>query len=196
MVETITPAVHGGRRAGYWLSVGAHLLGATAAASTVGLLAGGVGALLGAPWGAAGSAAVAAAGVLYALHALVGLPVPRPQRPRQVPDWWRTFYSPVTSSCLYGVGLGIGFLTFLSFGTFAVVALVAVAGGDPVAGAVVCGPFGAARGLSVLLGCGCTEAERSAAVADRIQAVGLGRAPGAVNGAVMVALAALAVAAL
>jgi hypothetical protein len=193
MVETITPAVHGGRRPAYWLSVGAHLLGATAAASVVGLLLGAVGALLGAPWGAAGSGAVAGAGVLYALHALVGLPVPRPQRRRQVPDWWRTFFSPVTSSCLYGVGLGIGFLTFLSYGTFAVVALVALAAGNPLVGAALCAPFGAARGLSVLLGSACVEAEDGADIADRIQALGMGRAPGAVNGAVLVAVAALAV---
>jgi hypothetical protein len=75
-----------------------------------------------------------------------------PERRAQVPDWWRTFYSPPTSAFLYGLGLGPGFLTHMGHGTFAAVAAVALASGDALLGAAVCGPFGLVRGLSVVVG--------------------------------------------
>jgi hypothetical protein len=188
MVETITPAVHGGRKASYWLSVVAHILGAAIAAAALGLGLGGVGRLLGAPWGMWGLVGIAAIGAAYALGA-AGAPVPVLQRKRQVPAWWRTFFSPVTSSFLYGVGLGPGFLTFLSFGTLTVVAAVALASGEPLLGAAVCAPFGAARGAAVLAGIGARDAERGALVVDRIQAVGATLAPRAANAVALVAVA-------
>src|SRR5918999_248563 len=123
MVETITPAVHGGRKARYLWSVGAHVLGAAITAGALGL------------------------------------------------------------------GLGAGFVTFLSFGTLTVVAVVALASGDPLLGAAMCTPFGVARGLAVLVGSGCRDAERASAMVDRIQAGGVGRGPGAVNAAALVAVA-------
>jgi hypothetical protein len=195
MVETITPAVHGGRKASYWLSVAAHILGAAIAAAALGLGLGAVGDLLGAPWGEWGLLGIAAIGGAYALGA-AGAPMPVLQQRRQVPDWWRTFFSPVTSSFLYGVGLGAGFLTFLSFGTLVVVAVVALATGEPLLGAVVCAPFGAARGSAVLAGMGARDAERGALVVDRIQAVGATLAPRAVNAVALVAVAGGALAAL
>ena len=188
MVETITPAVHGGRKARYLWSVGAHVLGAALTAGALGLGLGAGGHLLGAPWGSQGLLGIAAIGGAYAMGA-AGAPVPVLQRRRQVPDWWRTFFSPVTSSFLYGLGLGAGFLTFLSFGTLTVVAVVALASGDPLLGAAMCTPFGVARGLAVLVGSGCRDAERASAMVDRIQAVGLSRGPGAVNAAALVAVA-------
>jgi hypothetical protein len=195
MVETITPAVHGGRKAGYWLSLGAHILGAAIAAGALGLGLGAGGRVLGAPWGMWGLLGIATIGVAYALGA-AGAPVPVFHRRRQVPDWWRTFFSPVTSSFLYGVGLGAGFLTFLSFGTLTVVAVVALASGDPLLGAMVCAPFGVSRGLAVLVGSGCRDAERASVMVDRIQAVGATLGPRAVNAVALVAVAGGALAAL
>jgi hypothetical protein len=188
MVETITPAVHGGRKTRYLWSVGAHVLGAAIAAGALGLGLGAGGYLLGAPWGSRGLLGIAAIGGAYAMGA-AGAPVPVLQRRRQVPDWWRTFFSPVTSSLLYGLGLGAGFFTFLSFGTLTVVAAVALASGDPLLGAAMCTPFGVARGLAVLVGSGCRDAEQASAIVDRIQAVGVSRGPGAVNAAALVAVA-------
>jgi hypothetical protein len=195
MVETINPAVHGGRKASYWLSVVAHILGAAIAAAALGLGLGGVGRLLGAPWEMWGLLGIAAIGGAYALGA-AGAPVPVPHRRRQVPDWWRTFFSPVTSSFFYGVGLGAGFLTFLSFGTLTVVAAVALASGEPLLGAAVCAPFGAARGAAVLAGIGARDAERGALIVDRILAVRATLAPRAANAVALVAVVGGAVAAL
>ncbi len=149
MVETITPAVHGGRRSLFWRDVALHTLGATLSAGLFGAVLGLLGKLLGAPWGDAGLVALAVIAGVYLLREAFGLPVPLFDRKRQVPEWWRTFYSPPTAAFLYGVGLGIGFMTFLSYGTFPVAATAALASGDPFVGAVICGMFGAARGLSI-----------------------------------------------
>jgi hypothetical protein len=152
MVETITPVVHEGNRRRYLTSVALHTLGATLAAGAFGALLGALGELLSAPWGSGGAVAVLAVAGLYLLREVFSLPIPIPDRHRQVPEWWRRFYSPPTAAFLYGLGLGIGFLTFLTFGTFVAVAAGALVSGDPLLGAAVCAPFGLARGLSVLFG--------------------------------------------
>lgn len=152
MVTTITPVVHGRRRSRYALSVLLHALGAALSAGALGALLGAAGVALGAPWGIAGAAGLAAVALLYAAREWLGAPIPLPERRAQVPAWWRTFYSPPVTAFLYGVGLGPGFLTHMGHGTFAAVALVALASGDPLGGAAMCAPFGLVRGLSVLAG--------------------------------------------
>jgi hypothetical protein len=185
MVETITPAVHGGRRKRYWVSVAIHTLGAAGSAALLGALLGGAGALVGAPWGYAGPLAVAIVASAYALRELAGVPIPVPDRHRQVPDWWRTFFSPHISALLYGLGLGLGFLTFLSFGTFVVVALAALVSGDPLVGVMICAPFGAARAAAVIVTRHAVNADEAAKVVDRLQHAGRGRGPAIVNGVML-----------
>lgn len=185
MVETITPAVHGGRTRRYWASVALHAVGATLSAAAIGLLLGGAGALLGAPWGAAGLVALATVAGLYAAREALGLKIPLPNLHRQVPQWWRTFFDPPVASLLYGLGLGVGFLTYLSFGTYVAVAAGAVLSGDPLVGAALCAPFGLARGLSVSASALWSEVVEGL---DRLAQTG---APRAVNaGALMVAIVA------
>jgi hypothetical protein len=188
MVTTIDPVVHGGRNRSYALAVALHVFGATVAAAALGALLGGVGALIGGPWGPAGPIAIAAVAALYALREGGGVPVPIPDRHRQVPEWWRTFYSAPVSSLLYGLGLGVGFLTFLTYGTFVAVAAGAVASGSPVLGALVCAPFGLARGLSILL----AGRRGGASTLDRLEALSTTRGPRLVNAAALVAVAACA----
>jgi hypothetical protein len=194
MVETIVPVVHGGRRRRYWQAVALHALGAVVAAAALGALLGALGALLSAPWGTAGLIALAAVAALYALREAVGLPVPVPDRHRQVPDWWRTFFSPRVASLLYGVGLGVGFLTFLTFGTFVAVATAAVVSGDPLLGAALCAPFGIARALSVTIAARTESTEAAAALVDRLEEVAVTPVPRAANAAVLLAVAASAAA--
>ena len=189
MAETIAPVVHGGRRGRYWTAVALHTLGATAAAGAVGLVLAAAGAGLGAPWGAAGLGALALAAALYALRESVGLPVPVPDRHRQVPDWWRTFFAPRTAALLYGFGLGVGFLTFLTYGTFVVVAFAAFLSGDPALGFALCAPFGLARGLSVMASAHTTSGEQAAAVVDALERTAMGALPKAANAAALGGLA-------
>lgn len=151
MVETIAPVVHGERKTSYYTAVALHTLGASLSAAALGFALATAGAALGAPWGSGGPIVIAAIAITYALRETARLPVPLPDLDRQVPDWWRTFFSPNTTAFLYGTGLGVGFLTYLSFGTLVPVAAAAVATGEPLMGALLIVPFGAARGLSVLI---------------------------------------------
>jgi hypothetical protein len=148
MVETITPVVHGGRTRRWALALALHVAGAGVAAAAFGAVLGAAGMALGAPWGAAGFVAIGALGALYLTREAFGVRVPVPQLRRQVPDWWRTFFGFETAALLYGMGLGIGFLTFLRHGTFVVVGAAAIATGRPLLGALLVAPFGVARGLS------------------------------------------------
>src|SRR5262245_41238510 len=150
MAETITPVVHGGSRRAWALSLAIHVFGAVVAAAALGAALAGGGALLGAPRGRNGAVAVAAVAGAYVV-AEFGIGVPVPQLRRQVPDWWRTFFPPRVAAFLYGIGLGPGFLTYLTHGTLVVVAFVAAATGSPLLGALLVAPFGLARGLSVIV---------------------------------------------
>ena len=167
MVQTITPVVHGGR--GRWFgALGLHVAGATLAAAFFGALLAGVGALLGAPWGRAGWIAVALVAFVYALGELPRAEVVVPALRRQVPDWWRTYFSPLVTAFLYGAGLGVGFLTFLTHGTLLVVSAAAIVIGDVWWGALVVGVFGFARGMSAIMARGVEDDDAGSRLVDRL----------------------------
>jgi hypothetical protein len=151
MVETINPVVHGERRGGWAVDVCLHVAGATLVAGAFGAALAAAGRLLGAPWGMGGPVIVGALALAYAGAEAAGLRLPVPQARRQVPDWWRTFFSRPVFSFLYGVGLGVGFLTYLTRGTLVAVASFAFASGRPGIGLLVMAPFGLARSGVVLL---------------------------------------------
>lgn len=189
MVETITPAVHGGRRRSYAASVALHVAGAGFGASALGFVLGAFGHLLGAPWGALGAGLIALLASLYALREARVISIPVLSLRRQVPEWWRTFFSPQTSALLYGVTLGVGFGTFLSHGTLVVVAVAAALSGDPITGAMVCAPFGVVRALSAVA----AGARDARAAVDRLDELATTPVARVVN---LTALTALATAAL
>ena len=192
MVETINPVVHGERRTTYrWVLV-LHIAGAATAAAALGGLLGLVGSLAGAPWGTLGGLVLAAIAALYALREAAGAPIPLPGRRGQVPSWWRSFFSPPVTGLLYGLALGAGLLTYLGFGTFVAVAAAAALSGDPLAGALICAPFGLGRGLSVAWANRGRVRDPGVTLA-RLEAVALGRSPRILNS---VALAGVATAAL
>jgi hypothetical protein len=194
MVETITPVVHGGRRGRWGIAVGAHILGAALGAAALGGALGLAGRALGAPWGAPGLWLVAGVAAVYAGRELLGIPVPLPDRKRQVPEWWRTFFGPISAPFLYGLGLGVGFLTYLRHGTLVAVAALAVISGDPRLAALILVPFGLARGLTVLLAAPGVSAEGVGSVMARLDALALSEVPRRVNGIALVALGSVAAA--
>ena len=187
MVETITPVVHG-RRSRYYLSIALHTLAATLTAAATGLVLGAVGSLAGAPWGRVTIATIVGVAVLYALRESLRLPIPLPNARRQVPEWWRTYFSPPVAATLYGAGLGIAFVTFLSYGTFVAVAVGALASGDPLFGAALCAPFGLARALAVAASS--ARPGEPAATVDSLAALGGTNLPRAVNASALALVAA------
>ena len=189
MVETIAPVVYG-RRRDYRIAVALHAGAALVTSAGFGAALGLVGLLLGAPWGPGGLVLVAALGVLYGLRELARLPVPLFDRKRQVPDWWRTFYSPRVAAALYGAGLGIGFLTFLRHGTFVVVSGLALVTGDPLIGALITAPFGLTRGLSALASARAADQDAAGLVVARLELLGETRRVATINGVACLTLAA------
>ena len=101
MVETITPVVYEGRTR-WTVALGLHVLGATTTAALFGGGRGCAGGLLEAPWGRAGWLALAAVATLYAVGELPRVSTAVPQLRRQVPDWWRGFFSWPVAAALYG----------------------------------------------------------------------------------------------
>jgi hypothetical protein len=164
MVETITPVVHGGR--GRWVAL--HVVGATLTAGLLGAVLGAGGLLLGAPFGRAGLVGLGAVALVYAAGVLAIVEVPVPQLRRQVPSWWRTFFSPRVTAFLYGAGLGVGFLTYLSTGALVVVAVAALVSGEPWLGAILLAPFGLARGLSAIVAANVRSADDGVRLVDRL----------------------------
>jgi hypothetical protein len=187
MVETISPVVHGGRTRAYWGSLISHVLAATVTAAAFGALLGALGGLVGAA-GDIGVIVLVTVSVAYFARESLGLPIPIPQRRRQVPEWWRTFYSRPVAALLYGVGLGVGFFTFLTYGTFVAVAVGAVISGDPLTGAIVIGPFGMARALA-LVATGRTEAQRARRVFDGLESLSSSRGPRLINATALLLVA-------
>lgn len=187
MVETITPVVHGGR--GRWGgALLLHTLGAGVAATLFGSALGWSGLLLGAPFGRTGLLAIVAVAVAFAIGSVSRVRVPIPHLRRQVPDWWRTFYSWPVAAFLYGAGLGVGFFTFLAHGTLVAVAAAAALSGNPVVGALVFAPFGLARGLSASVAIGVRTPERGRDLVNRLAGSSDG-VRGAANGGVLLGVA-------
>ncbi len=192
MVETITPVVYGGRTR-WAIALALHVAGATVTAALFGAALGVAGALLEAPWGRAGALVVAITAIVYAVGELPRVTASVPQLRRQVPDWWREFFSWPIAATLYGAGLGIGFFTYVSHGTLVVVALAALASGDPAVGALIVAPFGLVRGLSAARSAGVHTQQESQRLVDRLAGSPEGRRNLA-NGGVLVVVAMVSVA--
>lgn len=175
------------------MAVVAHTVGAALSAGAFGAALGLAGLALGAPWDIGGLVAVAVVAALYAARELLGLPVPVPERRRQVPEAWRWRLGPNSASFLYGLGLGIGFLTHVRHGTLVAVSVAAAATGDPLVGAAILAPFGLARGLSLLVLARARNAGAFHRVTERLDRWAASRWPRHVNGAVLLLMATAAV---
>ena len=142
MVETFTPAVCGSRRR-QRLAVGA-----VAASALVGAALGAVGALLGTQL----AFLVAALALLAAAREAGIVRLPLPQLRRQVPERWRSELPLPVWSVGYGIGLGLGFVTFQPVATFWVACAAAVALGKPLAAVGVQGRIAGAPSGDELAG--------------------------------------------
>jgi hypothetical protein len=152
MADAFSPVVHGGRNQSFWRALGAHVIGAGIAAASLGVVLGSIGSVFELDWSSPSLVVVAALAAIYAAGELAGFHLPIPHRKAQVPEWWRSYFTPTTTAFLYGAGLGVGFATHVRSALLPVVAGLALLSGSPLLGAVVLAPFGIARATSVLVG--------------------------------------------
>ena len=122
-----------------WLrSVTAYTLAGALASGLVGVSAGWLGSLLPAGEMMRGALVVAAlVGGLVALRESVARTWPMPQIRRQTPETLRVRYSAPVAAALWGFDLGLVFSTWLTFAGPWFVLAVALALGDPLAGAAL-----------------------------------------------------------
>ncbi len=155
MLSTITPFGERSRGHRYVVTASWFVVGSVVGGLTLGGLAAGLAAAVAATGVSADSAWLAgavalAAGVTTAIDAdLFGelIPIWR----RQVNDQWLAQYRSWVYGAGFGWQIGVGVATYImTAGVFLVVILAAVTG-NPVAAAALCGLFGLARGLAVLV---------------------------------------------
>jgi hypothetical protein len=148
MIETITPAVCGGRRR-HRLAVALFTVSAVVAAAFVGLVLGFAGSLVGGTTALVVAAAVLAG--LAALRELGILRVPLPQARRQVPERWHAELPLPLWAIGYGGGLGLGAFTFQPVATYWVACAAALALAEPLPAAALFALYGAGRALMIVL---------------------------------------------
>ena len=172
MLSSIHPLGERARSNRWSVTVGAHVVGALAGGAALGALAGSVGWVLHhIGLGMTAIAALAAAAALLALavdgHVLnVRIPGPR----RQVHEVWLTAYRGWVYGAGFGAQLGVGIATIITTAAVWLVVVLALLAGSPLAGALVAGAFGLARGTTLLAGAGITDAERLRSFHRRLQA--------------------------
>jgi cytochrome c biogenesis protein CcdA len=147
MVETLTPAVCGGRSR-RTLAILAFAAGALLASAGLGALLGLAGRSIG---GTVALVIVAALAVVVAAREAGLVRFPVPQVRRQVPERWRRSLPLPLWSFGYGAGLGVGLLTHQPVATLWIAVAGAVALGSPVAGAACLAVFGLGRAVMVVL---------------------------------------------
>jgi hypothetical protein len=155
MLSTITPFAERSRGHRYAVTASWFVAGSVLGGLTLGGLAAGLAAALAATGVSAGSAWLAgavalAAAVTAAIDADVFGPV-IPIWRRQVNDQWLARYR----SWVYGVGfgwqIGVGVATYIMTAAVFLLVLMAAVSLSPVDAVALCGLFGLARGLAVLL---------------------------------------------
>lgn len=176
MLSTITPFSERARGHRYpataaWFvlggAVGGLTLGAIAALFALGVSAAGLGGHPGVVAVLAAVTALVTAGVDAGVFGEV-LPVIR----RQVDDGWLGRYRPWVYAGGFGWQVGVGFATYLM--TAAVLLVVVIGGltGSPAQALAICGTFGLARGLTVLLTAAAPDPARLRVLHARLERIG------------------------
>lgn len=153
MVGTITPLVKAARAT--WLTVMLlFAVGSTGAAVAAGGFLGWIGFLVRHPLEPSGFERLRPfllLGILMlaVIHQLGWLTVPLPERRRSISQRWWLFGDRYLVALLYGVTLGLGFVTHIRFATYWVAVAWILLFGTPATGAMVLGAHGLARSVAV-----------------------------------------------
>ncbi len=176
MLSTITPFAERSRGHRYAITAAWFVAGSVLGGLTLGAVAAGLGAAVAATGVSANSAWLAgtvalAAGVTAAVDADVFgkvIPIWR----RQVDDQWLARYR----SWVYGIGfgwqIGVGVATYIMTAAVFLLVLIAATSASPGDALALCGLFGLARGLAVLLTAKADTPARLRALHQRFDAAG------------------------
>ena len=127
-ISLLRPVGRGARAvAGFLPTFAAHGAGYALGALILGTLLGAIGAIAGfAGFGPAGLVALALVGLIYGAHQLDFLRVPYPQRRAQVPHDARARFSKPVVGGLYGLALGLDYMTYVQTPLLYLITLAAV----------------------------------------------------------------------
>lgn len=148
MAGFLPPLVRGSSRAGLaW--IGAYVAAAAAGGASVGAASGFLGQLCRPFAGASFGPCFLVIAGLAVVWELGWLRRFLPERKRQVPVAWMANHGVCQAILLYGLSMGSGLVTYVSFGAFYVLLAWAFESG-PVAGSLVMGFYGAAQTFPVV----------------------------------------------
>lgn len=88
---------------------------------------------------------------VLALHEFYWLRLPIPQLHRQTSKWWRTRFGAVGAAWLWGLDLGSGLTTIVTFSGYWILVLAALSSGEAWYGGLILGMFGVSRAIVVFL---------------------------------------------
>jgi hypothetical protein len=162
MLSSIHPLGERGRSNRWGITVTAHVIGAAAGGALVGFVLGGVGWVL----DGVGLAPTLRAAVLVPLAVAAafidarGWPRWLPRTRRQVDEGWLHAFRGWVYGLGFGFQLGMGVSTVITAATVYVIGALIVVVGSPLAGVLIGGAFGSARGLIILAGRSIQSPER------------------------------------
>jgi sulfite exporter TauE/SafE len=156
MLASISPLVERAPGTRWWRLAGSYLVGSVVGGSALGAALGAVGEALQLRHSWVALAAVTAA--LAVLAALADLAGRVPSGRRQVDETWLSTYRDWVIGTGFGVQLGVGAVTIVTSASTYLTWWFEAASGSAVAGAVIGGCFGLARGLPLLSMAGVRDA--------------------------------------
>lgn len=179
MLSSIHPLGEAGRGQRWWLTLTAHVLGASAAGGLAGAVLGALGAVLRLV-GVPSVVFAVVVGVSASLALAVdwsGWPAWLWRPTRQVNEEWLVRYRGWVYGGGYGVQLGVGVFTIVTAATVYVTGVVVIGVASPVWGAVIGGCFGLVRAGVTATGRSITDAGRLVSFHQSLHArAGWGRA--------------------
>lgn len=128
-----------------------YTIAAVISSSFTGFIAGILGKITGMSSLSKGVLIVGIVSVLYGLNELGAIKLPMPQRKWQVPVSWiiqRKYFG----SFLYGLTIGAGYLTYITYSGFYIWILLTFVLGDPLKGALFGAIYGFGRCITLIIG--------------------------------------------
>lgn len=152
MISAITPLVQvASRRRQWWSAFVAYGAGSITASALIGGLLGLLGQLAGGPW-FWGRVVLLIVALGLGLGEMGILPQLRPRLRRQTCKHWRMRYGPSPAALLWGIDIGLGLTTRVTFASYWILVVAGLLLANPAHGALLLGGYGLGRTVLVATG--------------------------------------------